>query len=134
MEKKIEAGADYFLTQPVYDLDVLHRTYEATKHLEQPIYIGIMPLVSKKKMQIFLHYEVPGITLPEEVRQRMDGHATPQEAAREGIRLSEELVEEAMKLFKGIYLITPFLRYEMTETLVRYVRQKKQEQREELNA
>lgn len=132
MEKKIEAGADYFLTQPVYDMDVLHRTYEATKHLEQPIYIGIMPLVSKKNAD-FLHYEVPGITLPEEVRQRMDGHATPQEAAQEGIRLSEELLDEAMKLFKGIYLITPFLRYEMTETLVRYVRQK-QEQREELNA
>lgn len=49
--------------------------YEATKHLEQPIFIGIMPLVSKRNAD-FLHFEVPGITLPEEIRERMDGHET----------------------------------------------------------
>ncbi|WP_028399199.1 bifunctional homocysteine S-methyltransferase/methylenetetrahydrofolate reductase [Ectobacillus panaciterrae] len=131
MEKKVEAGADYFLTQPVYDREVLLKTHEAVKHMKQPVFIGIMPLVSKRNAD-FLHYEVPGITLPEEVRNRMDGHATPEEAMNEGIRIAKELVEEAMSLFHGIYLITPFLRYEMTETLVRYVKAK-QKQREEAN-
>ncbi len=56
--------------------------YEATKHLEQPIFIGIMPLISKRNAD-FLHFEVPGITLPEAVRERMDGHET-KEAAIEG--------------------------------------------------
>jgi methionine synthase I (cobalamin-dependent)/5,10-methylenetetrahydrofolate reductase len=131
MEKKIEAGADYFLTQPVYDIDTLIKTHEAVKHLEQPVFIGIMPLVSKRNAD-FLHYEVPGITLPEEVRRRMDGHSAPEEAVQEGIRIAEELVDAAMSLFHGIYFITPFLKYEMTETLIRYVRAK-QKQREGAN-
>ena len=80
--------------------------YEATKHLEQPIFIGIMPLVSKRNAD-FLHFEVPGITLPEEI-ERMDGHETKEAAIEEGIRISQELVDAAMKYFNGIYLITPF--------------------------
>nr|WP_279663427.1 bifunctional homocysteine S-methyltransferase/methylenetetrahydrofolate reductase [Ectobacillus ponti] len=126
MEKKIEAGADYFLTQPVYDMEVLYKTYEATKHTEQPVFIGIMPLVSKRNAD-FLHYEVPGITLPDEIRRRMDGHETPESAAAEGVRIAKELLDEAMKLFNGIYLITPFLRYEMTEVLAGHVRAAQQQ-------
>ncbi|MBO9129650.1 bifunctional homocysteine S-methyltransferase/methylenetetrahydrofolate reductase [Bacillus sp. 165] len=128
MEKKIEAGADYFLTQPIYDNETLLKTYEATKHIEQPIFVGIMPLVSKKNAD-FLHYEVPGITLPEDVRNRMEGQEHPNQAVEEGISIAKELLDTAMDLFKGIYLITPFLKYEMTEALVRYVKQK-QNQRE----
>ena len=104
--------------------------YEATKHLEQPIFIGIMPLVSKRNAD-FLHFEVPGITLPEEIRERMDGHET-KEAIEEGIRISQELVDATMKYFNGIYLITPFLKYEITEHLVKYVREK-QEVKEGIN-
>ncbi len=68
MERKIDAGAEYFLTQPIYDVALIEEVYEATKHLEQPIFIGIMPLVSKRNAD-FLHFEVPGITLPEEIRE-----------------------------------------------------------------
>lgn len=68
MERKIDAGAEYFLTQPIYDIALIEEVYEATKHLEQPIFIGIMPLISKRNAD-FLHFEVPGITLPEAVRR-----------------------------------------------------------------
>ena len=68
MERKIDAGAEYFLTQPIYDIALIEEVYEATKHLEQPIFIGIMPLISKRNAD-FLHFEVPGITLPEAVRE-----------------------------------------------------------------
>ena len=105
--------------------------YEATKHLEQPIFIGIMPLISKRNAD-FLHFEVPGITLPEAVRERMDGHETKEAAIEEGIRISQELIDETMKYFNGIYLITPFLKYEITEHLVKYVREK-QEVKEGIN-
>jgi homocysteine S-methyltransferase len=77
MQKKVEAGTDYFLTQPVYDMDILVKTHEAVKNIKQPVFIGIMPLVSKRNAD-FLHYEVPGITLSEEVRARMDGLLTPE--------------------------------------------------------
>ena len=131
MEKKIAAGAEYFLTQPIYDATVIRNVYEATKHIEQPIFIGIMPLISKRNAD-FLHFEVPGITLPEEVRRRMDGHKTSEEAVAEGIRISKELIDVAVELFNGIYLITPFLKYEVTEELVRYIQAKKQ-QKEGMN-
>ena len=57
MERKIDAGAEYFLTQPIYDIALIEEVYEATKHLEQPIFIGIMPLISKRNAD-FLHFEV----------------------------------------------------------------------------
>ncbi|MDM5156454.1 bifunctional homocysteine S-methyltransferase/methylenetetrahydrofolate reductase [Bacillus sp. DX1.1] len=123
MERKIAAGAEYFLTQPIYDAALIEEVYEATKHLEQPIFIGIMPLVSKRNAD-FLHFEVPGITLPEEIRTRMEGHETSQAAIEEGIRISQELIDAAMEFFNGIYLITPFLKYEITEQLTGYVREK----------
>ena len=131
MERKIDAGAEYFLTQPIYDIALIEEVYEATKHLEQPIFIGIMPLISKRNAD-FLHFEVPGITLPEEIRERMDGHETKEAAIEEGIRISQELIDAAMKYFNGIYLITPFLKYEITEHLVKYVREK-QEVKEGIN-
>lgn len=126
MEKKIEAGADYFLTQPIFDKEVLVKTYEAVKDFSTPIFIGIMPLVSKRNAD-FLHYEVPGITLPEEVRKRMDGHLTPEQAMEEGLAIAKDLIDEAKKLFHGIYIITPFQKFEMSESLVRHI---KTEQRE----
>lgn len=54
MERKIAAGAEYFLTQPIYDAALIEEVYEATKHLEQPIFIGIMPLVSKRNADFYI--------------------------------------------------------------------------------
>ena len=70
LEKKIEHGADYFISQPVYSKEKIVEIYEATKHLEAPIYIGIMPLTSFRSAE-FLHHEVPGIKLSDEVLERM---------------------------------------------------------------
>ena len=104
--------------------------YEATKHLETPIYIGIMPLVSARNAD-FLHHEVPGITLSDEIRSRMAACANdPVQSAREGIAIAKSLIDAAFDLFNGIYLITPFLRYEMTVELVRYIHEKEQASQE----
>jgi homocysteine S-methyltransferase len=119
LERKIEAGADYIMTQPVYDAALIERVYEATKHLDIPIFIGIMPLASGRNAE-YLHNEVPGIQLQEDVLRRMGGLKGP-EGKAEGVRISKELLDVAVKYFKGIYLITPFLAYEMTEELTRYV-------------
>jgi methionine synthase / methylenetetrahydrofolate reductase(NADPH) len=124
LEKKIQCGAHYFITQPLYSERQIEEVYEATKHLETPIYIGIMPLVSARNAD-FLHHEVPGITLSEEIRARMAACANdPVQAAREGIAIAKSLIDAAFDLFNGIYLITPFLRYEMTAELVRYIHEK----------
>lgn len=120
LEKKVEAGADYIMTQPVYDREMIERIYEGTKHLGIPIFIGIMPLTSSRNAE-FLHNEVPGIKLSDEARARMHAHEPGEEARREGVAIARELVDMAMEYFNGIYLITPFFYYEMTAELTRYV-------------
>ncbi|KYG90976.1 bifunctional homocysteine S-methyltransferase/methylenetetrahydrofolate reductase [[Bacillus] sp. KCTC 13219] len=123
LEKKIEHGADYFISQPVYTKEKIIEIYEATKHLEAPIYIGIMPLTSFKSAE-FLHHEVPGIKLSDEALARMEACGDDKaRATAEGVAIAQELLDTACEYFNGIYLITPFLRYDMTLQLMDYVKQ-----------
>ncbi|RFU68294.1 MULTISPECIES: bifunctional homocysteine S-methyltransferase/methylenetetrahydrofolate reductase [unclassified Bacillus (in: firmicutes)] len=122
MEKKIACGAQSFLTQPVYSISQIEEVHAATKHLETPVFIGIMPLTSSRNAE-FIHNEVPGIKLPDDVRNAMaTAGSDPARARAEGVAIARELVDAALDRFKGIYLITPFLRYEMTAELSRYIR------------
>lgn len=123
LEKKIEAGADYFITQPVYSKEKIIEIYEATKHLDTPIYIGIMPLTSLRNSE-FLHHEVPGIKLSDEVLERMKAADGDKERAQaEGGQIAKELIDTAASLFNGIYLITPFMRYDMSVELIHYIKE-----------
>jgi homocysteine S-methyltransferase len=124
LEKKIHFGADYFISQPVFSEEKLLEVYENTKHLEAPIYIGLMPLLSSKNAE-FLHNEVPGIKISDSIRESMAAlNDNPELAVREGIEITKSLIDAALDLFNGIYLITPFLRYELTAELAIYARQR----------
>lgn len=120
LEKKMACGADYILTQPVFSQEKIAGIREATKHIKAPIYIGIMPLVSARNAE-FLHNEVPGIKLSDETRKRM---AAADSEKAEGLAIAKELIDTAIQYFNGIYLITPFIRYEMTVALTKYIQQK----------
>ncbi|MEK3787975.1 bifunctional homocysteine S-methyltransferase/methylenetetrahydrofolate reductase [Paenibacillus sp. FSL K6-1230] len=122
LEKKITAGADYIMTQPVYDRELIVQIKEETKHLEVPIFLGIMPLASGRNAE-YLHNEVPGIQLSEEVRQRMSG-LEGSEGRAMGVQIAKELLDTALEHFNGIYFMTPFMFYEMTAELTDYVWQK----------
>ncbi|WP_431028174.1 bifunctional homocysteine S-methyltransferase/methylenetetrahydrofolate reductase [Lysinibacillus sp. LZ02] len=123
LEKKLEHGCDYFISQPVYSKEKIIETYEATKHLEAPIYIGIMPVTSFRSAE-FLHHEVPGIKLSDDVLARMEACGEDKEkATAEGVAIAKELLDTACQYFNGIYLITPFLRYDMTLQLLDYVKE-----------
>ena len=123
LEKKIESGADYFISQPVYTKEKIIEIHEATKHLETPIFIGVMPLTSIRSAE-FLHNEVPGIKLSDDALERMRACGEDKDrATAEGIQIAKELIDTAAELFHGIYLITPFVRYDMTVELIRYIRQ-----------
>ncbi|MFC7395291.1 bifunctional homocysteine S-methyltransferase/methylenetetrahydrofolate reductase [Scopulibacillus cellulosilyticus] len=124
LERKIKAGADYFMTQPIYSEQQIEDIYEATKHLDTPIYIGIMPLVSTRNAE-FLHHEVPGIQLPVSVREKMAQWGNDREnAVREGIAIAKGLIDTAVQYFNGVYLITPFMRYDISVELVEYINKK----------
>ncbi|CAM3966496.1 bifunctional homocysteine S-methyltransferase/methylenetetrahydrofolate reductase [Lederbergia lenta] len=127
LEKKIGYGADYVVTQPVFSEEKLIEVSEATKHITAPIYIGIMPLVSTRNAE-YLHNEVPGIKLPDEIRLRMAATAQSSDRAiQEGLSIAKELIDTAMEHFNGIYLITPFIRYDLTVELTKYIQRKEKE-------
>lgn len=124
LERKIDCGADYFLTQPIYQPEQIESLKEATKHIKEPIYIGIMPLTSARNAE-FLHHEVPGMKLTDDVRSRMASKGDNRiEAEQEGIAIAKELIDVAFDHFNGIYLVTPFMRYNITVELASYIQQK----------
>ncbi len=120
LEKKVAAGADFIMTQPVYDGEGMEKVYEATRDLSIPVFIGVMPLTSHRNA-LFLHNELPGVKIPDAVMSRMDG-LTGSDGRRVGVELAQELLDEALRYFSGIYLITPFHYWEMTAELTRFIR------------
>ena len=130
LERKIEHGADYFISQPVYSEQLIEEVYDSTKHLNVPIYLGIMPLTSSKNAE-FLHHEVPGIKIADPIREAMQKAGNDKvKAKQEGIAVAKSLIDAAFDLFNGIYLITPFLNYEMSVELAEYIAAKEQAQNE----
>ncbi|MGL4818606.1 MAG: bifunctional homocysteine S-methyltransferase/methylenetetrahydrofolate reductase, partial [Bacilli bacterium] len=124
IEKKASLGASYFLSQPVFSIEKIEETYEATKHMKQPIYLGIMPLTGLRNA-LFLHNEVPGITLSSDVLSAMEKVGNdPVLGAAEGQRIAKYLLDAACERFSGIYLITPFMRYGMSAELTTYIKAK----------
>lgn len=119
LERKVAAGADFIMTQPIYDPRLFATLREATSHIAVPIFVGVMPLTSGRNAE-FLHNEVPGISLTDEVRARMAAYKGAR-ARAEGLAIARELVVAAMESFRGLYLITPLLRYEMTVELTTFI-------------
>jgi homocysteine S-methyltransferase len=79
-----------------------------------------MPLTSSKNAE-FLHNEVPGIKISDSIRELMASlKDDPIQSAKEGVAITKSLIDVASELFNGIYLITPFMRYEMTAQLTTY--------------
>jgi homocysteine S-methyltransferase len=70
LEKKIEAGAELIMTQPVYDADVVEKFLDEVKRFRIPVLLGVCPLASARNAE-FLHHEVPGMSIPESIRERM---------------------------------------------------------------
>lgn len=121
LEKKLAAGARFVQTQPIFEARTLDRLLEATRPLGVPVLIGLMPLVSERNAE-FLHNEVPGIVLPEEIRQRMRG-TSGAAGLREGLAICRELVLEGKRLgVGGYYLVPPFGKVEPVLELIEAIR------------
>jgi len=120
LERKIAAGARYVMTQPVFDQGLVGKMHERIGHLKIPILTGVWPLLSGRQTE-FLHNEVPGIIVPDNVRERMANAEGP-EGRRIGVEIAKDVVRAALDYFPGIYLITPFLAYDTTAELANFVR------------
>ena len=125
LHRKVKAGADFFLTQPIYragDGPKLLEAYEA-KHgkMDKPILVGILPLVSAKHAS-FLHNEVPGIFIPEETRKRVE--AAGDEGVKAGVEIAVELVEQIKPWAGGVYVMPQFHKYDMVAEIIEAVKVK----------
>jgi methionine synthase I (cobalamin-dependent)/5,10-methylenetetrahydrofolate reductase len=117
LESKLAAGAQYVMTQPVFDLDLARRTAARLKPLGVPVFLGVMPLLSSRNAE-FLHNEVPGIKIAEPLREKLRACSDDQAATRIGLEVAREVRDVALEAFNGVYLITPFLRYEVSVDLL----------------
>ncbi|AVK62330.1 bifunctional homocysteine S-methyltransferase/methylenetetrahydrofolate reductase [Lactobacillus sp. CBA3605] len=125
IERKMAYGCDYLITQPVFDLEKVHDLAVALQasHLNIPVFIGVMPLVSKRNAE-FLHHEVHGIRLPTSVRERMAQAELAGNEAAVGLQIAKELIDGICTEFNGVHLVTPFNRFKTIIKLVNYVQQK----------
>jgi methionine synthase / methylenetetrahydrofolate reductase (NADH) len=120
LARKVANGAGFAQTQPIYDPVRLDEMLERSRQLDVPILPGILPLVSERNCD-YLHNEVPGIVVPEEIRARMRGKEK-EAGVREGLAIAREFIVAVRDRVGGFYIIPPFGRYEIAVELVRFIK------------
>ncbi len=111
LEKKKDAGARFIMTQPVYDPQLLDRFLSDIESLDMPVLVGLLPLASFRNAE-FLHHEVPGMSVPESIRERMRKVGSGPKARREGVAIAQETLLGIKDRVVGAYIMPPFRRYE----------------------
>jgi homocysteine S-methyltransferase len=119
LKRKIEAGASFFMTQAVFDPEVMHRFFQRIKSLKIPVLVGVMPLQNYRHAE-FLHRELPGMVIPEDLRDRMKNAG--EDGRAEGDAIARDLFAVARELAAGAYFIPSFNRYEPVAELVASLR------------
>jgi methionine synthase I (cobalamin-dependent)/5,10-methylenetetrahydrofolate reductase len=113
-EWKVDAGAEYAITQPVFDPDQLERFLRQIEHVRIPIVAGIWPLVSHRNAE-FLANEVPGVTVPAEIisRMRRANEKSKEHAVAEGIAIAREMLDRVRSSVQGVQVSAPFGKVEL---------------------
>jgi len=120
LEKKKQAGANFVMTQPVYDPEVLDEFLDDIEHIEMPILVGMLPLASHRNAQ-FLHNEIPGMSVPENIRRRMEAVGSGPEARKEGVEIAQETLKMVDDRVVGGYFMPPFGRYAAALSVLDYI-------------
>jgi homocysteine S-methyltransferase len=106
---KVEAGAEYAITQPVFDLRLLEQFLRRIEEFRIPVIAGIWPLVSLRNAE-FLKNDLH-ISMPDEILARMTAVATPEAARAEGIKIAQEMLSQARTMVQGCQVSAPFGKY-----------------------
>jgi len=110
-EWKAQAGAEYVVTQPVFDLQLLEKFLKATEHFGLPVICGIWPLTSFRNAEFMVNeLRVP---VPESYMERMRRADSAEHARHEGVAIAREMVENVRNMVQGVQLSAPFGRYTM---------------------
>ncbi len=113
--QKVEAGAEYILTQPVFDIKQLEVFFQRIPDIHIPILAGIMPLMSYRTAE-FLNNEVPGVTVPDNIAGRLQHAENADQAKTIGIKIAQDAINTVKDFdkIKGIYLMPPFSKQKYT--------------------
>ena len=113
-EWKVDAGAEYAITQPVFDAAQLERFLGTIEHVRIPVIAGIWPLVSARNAE-FLANEVPGVTVPDTIlaRMRKANERSKEHAVNEGIAIAREMLERVRGSVQGVQVSAPFGKVEL---------------------
>jgi homocysteine S-methyltransferase len=111
LDWKIRAGAEFMITQPVFDWGLLERFIRRVEPLRLPLLCGIWPLVSYRNAE-FMNNEVPGAQVPTEILERMRRTTTQEEGFREGVAIAKETYDRLKKDVAGVQLSAPLGRIE----------------------
>jgi methionine synthase I (cobalamin-dependent)/5,10-methylenetetrahydrofolate reductase len=117
--EKIAAGAEFVLTQPVYEARLLEKFLDLTKNSDIPVLVGLLPLSSFKNAE-FLHNEVPGMHVPQQIRDLMRKAPGGEQARALGIQIARDALKECMTLprVRGVYIMPPFGRFESALSVI----------------
>ncbi len=118
LEQKVEAGADFIFTQPLYDGVILKQFLKRVKDLNIPVLVGLLPLHNFRHAE-FLHHEVPGITIPQKIRDRMK--QAGQKGIQEGISIAKEFLGEIKEIVSGVYIIPSFGKVQLALEVVKEI-------------
>jgi homocysteine S-methyltransferase len=121
LEEKVKAGAEYVMTQPVYDPRTLERFCSMIRHLDVPLLVGILPLYSHRNAE-FLHNEVPGMSIPDDIRERMRQAGSGEKAQIEGVAIAQEATLAARELGQGVYVMPPFNKVDLAVRVIDVLR------------
>ncbi len=122
LEKKAALGARYAMTQPLFSRDVVEQMMERISHLEMVIFPGIFPLISSRNAE-FLHNEVPGISVPEDLRKKLAGYEEVVDQRKAALEYTARLVEDISPFVDGLYLISPLNKWDIVLDFVNQIRQ-----------
>jgi methionine synthase I (cobalamin-dependent)/5,10-methylenetetrahydrofolate reductase len=117
--QKLDAGADFVMTQAVYDPNMFLAAMERIGPVNVPILLEVLPLQSFKNAE-FIHNELAGVTLPEAVLERM--RAAGSDGQAEGLKIAQETIMALAGSVQGVYIIPSFDRYEQAADLARWIR------------
>ena len=123
LRRKLDAGADFVLTQPTYSPSDALRNMDAINKAMAgspvPILVGILPLASARHAA-YLHHEVPGILVPDEIRLRME--SAGEGGARTGMEIAIELIRTLRPAIQGVYLMPAFSRYDIAAEIIETIK------------
>jgi methionine synthase I (cobalamin-dependent) len=112
LRAKIDAGAEFIMTQPVYDETLLGRLLDDIAPLHVPVLVGILPLASHRNAE-FLHNEVPGMSVPDAIRERMRKAGGGDAGRLEGVQIARDMLAGVKDRVAGAYIMPPFGRYQL---------------------